>query len=99
MYSMQETGDCAVGGLVSCDAGLGKELPRRPRRTLAEPSGDYVATAQRFRFRRRDGFGYRTGGFRGLREGGWAVQNQYRVDFRVADQGRKRVSASPVRRR
>jgi len=58
---------------------------------LAKPGGNYVATADRFRSCSRDGFGYRTGGLRGLREGGWAVQHQYGVDFRVADQGRKRV--------
>ena len=81
VYPVQETADCTVRGFVSSNAGVGKELPRRPRGMLAEPCSDHVTPAES----RGSCCGYRidhgTGGVLGLRQRSRTVQHQNRIDL------------------
>ena len=97
MYPVQETGDCAVWCLVGSNARVGKELPGRLSRMLAEPSSDYVTTAERRGSHCGYGIDHGTCGVLGLRQRMGTIQHQNRIDLWVTDQRRQGISIARPR--
>ena len=88
VYPVQKTGNCAVRGFVSSNAGVGKELPRRPSRMLAEPGSDDVTTAERCRSCCGYPIDHCTGSVLRFRQCSGTVQHQNRIDLWVTGQRR-----------
>ena len=96
-HPLHEAGNRLVGRVVGRETGSGEELPRSPRRVLAEPRGNHVAAAQHRRVESVRGGDHRARRLLGPGQCGRAVQHQHGVDPGVADQRGECVCVAPSR--